>query len=159
MVILLVFLPVKSEGYVNNNFSKGRWKPCLKMFLFAQCVKSFKLMARDFNLVCSFCFESCLNAHRCNCIFLVFALKHRLWILVRGFRRNPQFIVKSKNKKNINIFRLKFVNFTALKIRRILHKHVMVRECYIANIVHLFSCTWSSLKETFLLQCISYDIL
>ena len=43
-------------------------------------------------------------------IFLIFALKHRLWVLV------PTTYVLSKNKKNIKILQLKIFNFKAEKI-------------------------------------------
>ena len=51
-------------------------------------------------------------------IFLIFALKHRLCV--------PMIYVLSKNKKNITIFHLKIIIFTAMKNRRILHRHVIV---------------------------------
>ena len=49
-------------------------------------------------------------------IFLIFAPKHRLWVLVRTasarrFLRVRTIYVLSKNKKNIKFFQLKFFNF------------------------------------------------
>ena len=48
--------------------------------------------------------------------FLIFAPKHRLWVLVRTasarrFKRVHTIYVLSKNKKNIKIFQLKIFNF------------------------------------------------
>ena len=58
--------------------------------------------------------------------FLIFALKHRLWVLVRPapmwrFKRVhvPTIYVLSNNKKNITIFHLKMTIFTAVKNRSI----------------------------------------
>ena len=53
--------------------------------------------------------------------FLFFALKHRLWVLVRTpsmrrFLSVPTIYVLSQSKKNITIFHLKITNFTAVKI-------------------------------------------
>ena len=64
-------------------------------------------------------------------IFLIFDLKHRLWILVRTaslrrFYRIPTIYVLSKNKKNITIFHLKIIIFTAVKNCCILHGRVFV---------------------------------
>ena len=64
--------------------------------------------------------------------FIIFALKHNLWVLVRaatvvggsyGYQRS---IILAKNKKNITIFHLKINIFTALKNRGILHRRVIV---------------------------------
>ena len=44
--------------------------------------------------------------------FLIFALKHRLWVLVRTA---SLIYVLSKNKKNITIFPMKIIVFTAVK--------------------------------------------
>ena len=62
---------------------------------------------------------------------LTFALKHRLWGLVRTasmrrFERVPTTNVLSKNKKNITIFNLKIIFFTAVKNCIILHGRVFV---------------------------------
>ena len=57
-------------------------------------------------------------------IFLVFALKHRVWVLVR----TVTLYVLSKNKKNITIFHLKITIFTAVKNHNVLHKHVLRNE-------------------------------
>ena len=54
--------------------------------------------------------------------FSYFALKHRLWVLVRTASIN----VLSKNKKNITIFNLNIIFFTAVKNCSILHGHVFV---------------------------------
>ena len=59
-------------------------------------------------------------------IFLIFASKHRLWVLVRPdsvrrFYRVPQIYVLSKNIKNIIFFPMKFLFFTAEKNLCILH--------------------------------------
>ena len=53
-------------------------------------------------------------------IFLIFALKHRLWVLVRTasvrrFQHIPSIYVLSKSKKNIIIFHLKINIYTAVK--------------------------------------------
>ena len=48
--------------------------------------------------------------------FLIFSLKHRLWVLVRTGLSVPTIYVLSKNKKNINIFQQKIVIFAAEKI-------------------------------------------
>ena len=56
--------------------------------------------------------------------FLIFALKHRLGVLVR-IASVPTIYVLSKNK-NIIIFYLKFFIFTAVKNRCVLHGHVFV---------------------------------
>ena len=61
--------------------------------------------------------------------FLIFALKHRLWVLVRTLRRFQRvhtINVLSKNKKNITIFHLKIIFFTAVKNCSILHGRVFV---------------------------------
>ena len=62
-------------------------------------------------------------------IFLIFALKHRLWVLVRTasvrrFLRVLTSNVLSKHKKNITFCHLKNTIFTSMKYRRILHGHV-----------------------------------
>ena len=47
-------------------------------------------------------------------IILIFAAKHRLWVLVSrrgGSNVYPQSMFKAKNKKNIKIFQLKIFNF------------------------------------------------
>ena len=74
-------------------------------------------------------------------IFLIFALKHRLWVLVgtaslRRFQRVPTINVLSKNKKNIIIFHLKINIFTAVKYccTGILYGHVCVMEGHCDNI-------------------------
>ena len=54
---------------------------------------------------------------------LIFALKHRLWVLVRTA---SLIYVLSKNKKNSTIFHLKITTFTAVKYCSILHGHVCV---------------------------------
>ena len=52
--------------------------------------------------------------------FLIFALKHRLWVLT--------IYALSKNKKNITIFHLKISIFTAVENRSMLHGRVFVME-------------------------------
>ena len=64
-------------------------------------------------------------------IFLIFAQKHRLWVLVRTasarrFLRVPTIYVLSKNKKNIEIFQLKIFNFKTSKNPCLLHGQVFV---------------------------------
>ena len=56
--------------------------------------------------------------------FLIFASKHRLWVLVRT--AVPTIDVLNKNKKNIRIFRLKINIFTAVKYCCILHGRVCI---------------------------------
>ena len=63
--------------------------------------------------------------------FLIFALKHILWVLVRTaslrrFLRVPTIYVLSKNMKKVKDIKLKIVIFTAVKNRCILHGHVFV---------------------------------
>ena len=63
--------------------------------------------------------------------FLIFALKHRLWVLVRTaslrrFYRVPTIYVLSKNLNIIKKIQLKIVIFTAVKNRCILHGDVFV---------------------------------
>ena len=63
--------------------------------------------------------------------FLIFALKHRLWVLVRTasarwFLRVPTIYVLSKTKKNNTFFLLKTFNFTVMKYCSILPGHVCV---------------------------------
>ena len=55
-------------------------------------------------------------------VYIFFALKHRLWVLVR----TPTINVLSKNKKNITIFHLKIIVFTAVKNCSILHGRIFV---------------------------------
>ena len=55
---------------------------------------------------------------------LIFALKHRSWVLVRTASLN----VLSKNKKNITIFHKENIIFTAFKILCIMHGHVCVMD-------------------------------
>ena len=64
-------------------------------------------------------------------MFLIFSLKHRLWVLVRTaslrrFLRVPTIYVLSKNKKNVQFFYLNFFFFTAVKNRCILYGHFFV---------------------------------
>ena len=68
-------------------------------------------------------------------IFLIFALKHRLWVLVRTtsarrFYRVPTIYVLSKNKKNIKIFLLKIFNFYSSKNLCLLHGQVFLMKLY-----------------------------
>ena len=61
--------------------------------------------------------------------FLIFAPKHRSWVLVRTaslrrFSRVPTIYVLSKSKKNITIFHLKIIIFTLVKYCCILHGRV-----------------------------------
>ena len=63
--------------------------------------------------------------------FLIFASKHRLLVLVRTaslrrFYSVPTIYVLSKNMKNITIFHLKIIIFTAVKYHSILHGHIGV---------------------------------
>ena len=64
-------------------------------------------------------------------IFLIFAPKHRVWVLVRTalarrFLRVPTINVWSKNKKNDKIFLMKFSIFAFEKNLCILHGHVFI---------------------------------
>ena len=58
--------------------------------------------------------------------FLIFALNHRLWVLVRT--ASLTIYVLGKNKKYTTIFHLKIIIFTAVKYCSILHtcRHVCV---------------------------------
>ena len=63
--------------------------------------------------------------------FLIFALKHILWVLVRTasmrrFYRVPTIYVLSKNMQIVKKIQLKNVIFTAMKNRCILHGRVFV---------------------------------
>ena len=74
-------------------------------------------------------------------IFLIFASKHRLWVLVRTasarrFLRVPTIYVLSKNKKNI-IFSDEIFNFFILKNLCILHGQV-----FVMNVSVCFSDSW-----------------
>ena len=77
--------------------------------------------------------------------FLIFALKHRLWVLVRT--RVPTVYVWSKNKKNITIFHLKFFIFLAVKkslyIAWVCFRNVFRDEMNAITVHHwrLLSCT------------------
>ena len=70
--------------------------------------------------------------------FLIFALKHRSLVLVRtaSVLTCTTIYVLSKNKKNIAIFHLKIIIFTAVKYYSILYGRVFVM---IIMIIHLFS--------------------
>ena len=67
--------------------------------------------------------------------FLIFALKHSLWVLVRTallrkFKRVATINVLCKNKEKNIIFHLKIIFFTAVKNCSILHERVFVmRNC------------------------------
>ena len=62
--------------------------------------------------------------------FLIFALKHRLWLLVRTalVRRvtSTRNICLEQKRENYHFFNLKFVIFTVVKNRCILHGYVFV---------------------------------
>ena len=67
--------------------------------------------------------------------FLFFALKHRSWVHVRTASVLTEAVLTcthdlclSKNKKNIAIFHLKIIIFTAVKNCCILHGHVFVMD-------------------------------
>ena len=62
---------------------------------------------------------------------LIFALKHRFWVLVRTASRVPTFYVLSKNKKKVTFFHLKLQVFTAMKNCSILHGRVIVMSALI----------------------------
>ena len=91
---------------------------------------------------------------RCIPIFLIFALKHRLWVLVRTastrrFYRVPTIYVLSKNKRNIKIFLMKFSIFTDEKNLCILHGQVFI------------TCTVSAYRAPYTTQtcpCIEYPL-
>ena len=72
-----------------------------------------------------------IGVYRAIQYFLIFALKHRFWVLIRtaSMRRFycvPTINVLNKNKKNIRIFHLKINIFTAVKYFCILHGRVCV---------------------------------
>ena len=65
--------------------------------------------------------------------FLFFALKHRLWVLVRTallkrFKRVPPIYDMSKTMEVVKTFQLKIDIFTAVKNRCMLHRHVIVMD-------------------------------
>ena len=71
------------------------------------------------------------GVYRGELVFLIFALKHRLWVLVRTasvlrFFRIPTIYVLSKNKKNITFFHLKITIFTAVKHWRCVRNVILV---------------------------------
>ena len=67
------------------------------------------------------------GAYRGLHYFLIFALKHILWVLVlTASKRVPTIYVLSKNMKLVKHFQLKIVIFTAVKNRCILHGRVFV---------------------------------
>ena len=73
------------------------------------------------------------GVHRGIEYFLIFALKHRLWVRVRTAslrrcKRVPTIYVLSKNIKLIKTFHLIIAIFTAVKNRYILHGRVFVME-------------------------------
>ena len=62
-------------------------------------------------------------------LFLIFALKHRLWVLVRTASLIEAVLTCTHNyvlSKNKTFFHLKIIIFTALKSRSISHGHVFV---------------------------------
>ena len=111
--------------------------------------------------------------------FLIFALKHILWILVRTvslrrFLRVPTINVLSKNKKNITFFHLKILIFTALKTRSVLHGHDFVMQrycsrcfpcfkpCSVEHIYGIFDQDWQrtikALIRLCLIQCLVHAL-
>ena len=73
--------------------------------------------------------------YRCIHFFLIYAIKHRLWVLIRTasmrrrrFKCVPTINVLSKNEENNIIFHLKINIFTAVKYCCILHGRVCVLE-------------------------------
>ena len=72
--------------------------------------------------------------------YLIFALKHRLWVLVsEAVLTLPTIYVFSKNKKNITIFHLKVIIFMAVKSHGILHGCVFVMELLLMDTYILHS--------------------
>ena len=65
--------------------------------------------------------------------FLMFALKHILWVLVR----TAAIYVFSKNMKIVKTFQLKIIIFTAVKNRCILHGRVLVMHFLIPSCILL----------------------
>ena len=65
--------------------------------------------------------------------FLIFALKHRLCVLIRTASEAVLTCIHNlcfeQNKKNITIFHLKIIIFSAMKYRSILNGHVCVMLC------------------------------
>ena len=59
-------------------------------------------------------------------IFLISALKHRLWVLVR-----TAIYILSRSKKNITIFHLNIFVFSAVKFTMYLYRRVFVMGCFI----------------------------
>ena len=61
--------------------------------------------------------------------FLIFALKHRLWVLVRtGSDVYPQGMFSAKIRK-LSFFYIKIFIFTVVKYRCILHGHIFIMQC------------------------------
>ena len=75
--------------------------------------------------VISFLVYSKIGVYTGVFIFLIFAPKHRVWVLVRTASIHTVYVL-SKNKKNIKTFHLKMVIFTPVKNRCILHGRVSV---------------------------------
>ena len=87
-------------------------------------------------------------------LFLLFAPKHRLWVLVRRFKLVPTIYVLSKNKKNIKNFPLKiftFYNFF-FKICIVVHRHVLVMKYFdqIVSLPYLLHVVFFKLGDFFL---------
>ena len=95
------------------------------------------------------------RVHRGVHIFLIFALKHRLWVLVRTASLTEAVLTYTnnlcfdqKNKKNVTFFHLKIQVFTALKNCSILHGHVIEMACKKAAIARINDgLDWGSQKS------------
>ena len=96
--------------------------------------------------------------------FLIFAPKHRLWVLVRAasarqFQRVPTIYVLIKNKKNTKSFLLKIFIFHTFKNLCILHGQVFVMgsNFYAPNFKELEGPYWfGSVRLSSPFQCVSY---
>ena len=95
--------------------------------------------------------------------FLIFALKHILWVLdktgsMRRFLRVPTIYILSKNMKIVKQIQLKTVIFTAVKNRCILHGCVFVLkegDTCTSDVVWFLCCLfWCHFLYCFHLLCV-----
>ena len=107
-----------------------------KKFVLSSCVSNRHNLHDNMSVLCIPPYTPLLysktGVYRGLHYFLIFALKHRLWVLVRTasprrFKHEPTINVLSKKKeKNLTIFRLKIIIFTAVKNCNVLHGHIFL---------------------------------